>query len=334
VQLIAQRSHKNIFLGIMMANFNTTQFATLIATLIAGITLTACGGSNSTTSNAPVYPAVMPVSIGFDLLANGTNVKCGSTLTGLGSKASASELKDARFYVSNINLIDANDNLVPVTLTANDWQNQQVSLINFNDGSSAACGGAALSTNSNINGTVPGAAYKGISYEIGVPEALNHTDYATAQTPMNVAAMAWSWTSGRKFMKVEVNPQGGVSVVRTNTGTTPPTTTTNKSATWNLHLGSTGCSTNATTGAYICTNSNRMLVRLNNFNYSTQKISLDLNALFAGADLTTDLAGPAGCMSGGSDEECKSIFTNLKIDLASGKTNSAGLQSVFIVRNK
>lgn len=311
------------------------QITLSLSTISATLALAACGGSgNSGTTNATVYPATMQVNINFDLLANGSVAKCGTPISGLGSKGTTADLKDARFYISNVNLIDATGKLVPVTLTANDWQNDQVSLISLIDGTGTACGGTALATNANIVGTVPGAAYTGISYEIGVPETLNHSDYATAAKPMNVAAMAWSWTSGRKFMKVELNPQGGVSVVRTNTSTTPATTTTSTASTWNLHLGSVGCTTNATTGAYSCTNSNRMLVKLANFDYNKQKISLDLNALFSGADLTSDTAGAVGCMSGTTDTECKAIFNAFKIDLSGGLPTTAGVQSVFVARNK
>ncbi len=321
-----------------MKTFQTIQTsrpaALSLLALSALALLSACGGSGGSTTPVVTYPAVMPVSINFELLANGVPVKCGSSITGLGSKASTAELKDARFYISNVKLIDANDKLVPVTLTANDWQNDQVSLISFNDGSTTACGGTALPTNSVISGTVPGAAYKGISYEIGVPETLNHTDYATATKPMNVAAMAWSWTSGRKFMKLELNPVGGVNVTRVNNTTVPPTTTNSVSSTWNLHLGSVGCTTNASNGSYSCTNSNRMVVKLANFDADKQKISLDMNALFTATDLKSDTTGAVGCMSGTTDQECKGIFDSFKIDLSSGNPTTAGVQSVFVARNK
>lgn len=302
----------------------------------ASLLLSACGGGGSSSSSggSTIPPGPKDVSISFDLSANGSTVKCGTALSSLGSKASAAELQDARFYLSNIALIDSAGNAVPVKLATNDWQNDQVALISFNDGSSSACGGKAMAANDKVTGTVPAGNYQGIQYEIGVPESLNHTDYATAAKPMNVAAMAWSWTSGRKYMLVEVNPKGGVTVTRTNTTTTPPTTTTSTSPSWYVHLGSTGCTSNATSGSYACTNSNRMLVKLANFNLDTQKISLDLNALLAGADLSADNGGAPGCMSGSTDPECKAIFNNLKIDLASGNANSAGVQSVFVVKAK
>ncbi len=296
--------------------------------------LSACGGGSGSSANVAPVSTTIPVSINFDLLANGTSARCGTSITGLGTKNTTVDLKDARFYVNNVNLVDANGQNVPVTLTPNDWQSDQVALINLIDGNGAVCGGVPLLTNTVITGTVPSGTYTGIQYEIGVPEALNHSDYATAPKPLGVAGMAWSWTSGRKFLKLEVNPVGGVNVIRTNTATTPATTTTSNGSTWYTHLGATGCSTNATTGAYSCTNSNRMLVKLSAFDASKQKISLDLNAFYAGADLTTDLAGATGCMSGSTDTECAAIFNNMKIDLNSGKTTSNGAQSIFVARAK
>ena len=79
---------------------------------------------------------------------------------------------------------------------------------------------------------------------------------------------------------------------------------------------------------------NRMLVRLNSFNPDTQKITLDLNAMYNNVDLTSDTAGAPGCMSGKTDTECQGVFSNLKIDLNSGAPATAGIQSVFIARAK
>lgn len=299
-----------------------------IAPIFATLALAACGGSSSThTPSGPI-----PVSITFDLIANGSAAKCGTPITGLGTKASSADLRDARFYVSNVNLIDAAGKAVPVTLTPNDWQNDKVSLISLVDGTGVVCGGLPMLTNTAIVGTVPSGNYKGIQYEIGVPEALNHSDYATAAKPLGVAAMAWSWTSGRKFLKVELNTVGGVNVIRTNASTNVTTTTV--ASTWNLHLGSGGCTTNATTGAYSCTNPNRMPVKLAAFDASTQKISLDLTALFSGTDLSTDNAGATGCMSGTTDTECPVVFGAMKIDLATGAPSTGSTQSVFIARSK
>ena len=68
-----------------------------------------------------------------------------------------------------------------------------------------------------------------------LPFALNHSDYATATKPLDVAAMAWSWQSGRKFAKIEVTDPAGA------TGTWT-------AKTFNVHLGSTGCTGNPANG--------------------------------------------------------------------------------------
>lgn len=315
---------------------NTYQHIASLSSIAAAsiLLLSACGGGSGSAGGTAPASGPMPVSISFDLLTNGGVAKCGTTISGLGTKNTPADLKDARFYVSNVSLIDANGKNVPLTLTPNDWQSDQVALVSLIDGTGAVCGGVPMLTNSVVTGTVPAGTYRGIQYEIGVPEALNHSDYATAAKPLGVAAMAWSWTSGRKFLKLELNPAGGVNVVRTNTTTTPATTTTSNTSTWNLHLGATGCTTNATTGAYSCTNANRMLVKLAAFDATSQKISLDLNALFSGVDLTTDVAGATGCMSGTTDAECQPVFSNMKIDLTSGNPATGGVQSVFIARTK
>jgi hypothetical protein len=55
------------------------------------------------------------------------------SLTGLGTKATAGQVKDLRFYVTNVLLIDAQGNTVPVTLDANANQARDVALIDFED---------------------------------------------------------------------------------------------------------------------------------------------------------------------------------------------------------
>ena len=123
-----------------------------------------------------------------------------------------------------------------------------------------------------------------------------------------------------------------MNVVRTNTTTN--VTTTNTASTWNLHLASGGCTLNATTGSYSCTNSNRIAVKLANFNASNQKIALDLNALLKGTDLTTDTSGATGCMSSSTDTDCLPIFNALNINLASGSALIGSAQTAFIAQNK
>ena len=73
-----------------------------------------------------------------------------------------------------------------------------------------------------------------------------------AAAPLNNTAMAWSWTAGRKFVKIEVDPTRKVTKADATTANT-----------WFFHLGSTGCTVpaGATPDKATCTNSNRFPVR-------------------------------------------------------------------------
>jgi uncharacterized repeat protein (TIGR04052 family) len=221
---------------------------------------------------------------------------------------------------------------VPLVLGANDdWNatvgSHTVSLIDLEDKTGNCAGTSA--TNAVIKGTVPGGSYAGIKLTLGVPFALNHSNQDGVNTPAVISnavhpGMAWSWAGGRKFAQIEVaSPTWAVP-------------------TFNVHLGSTGCtgSSPATGQIDSCAKPNRLDFGFAAFNPATQKIALDLRALLAGNDVTANAGGPAGCMSGPTDPECAGVFNALAIDwkpdgTGSGLTlgNGSG-QTVFKVVNK
>lgn len=279
--------------------------------------------------------ATQAISIDFDVTAGGQAVSCGATLTGLGTKGTSGQLRDLRFYIANVMLIDAQGNAVPLKLDDNTNQSRGVALVDFEDatGKCPTSTGTAA-TYKTITGKVAPGNYVGVAMTLGVPVrsadtdrvALNHSDTTAATTPalLGNSAMAWSWQSGRKFSKIEFVPDA--PIVR-------PTGTTTA---WNVHLGSTGCKGDPTKGVVTaCTNPNRMDFSFAAFNAGTQKIVLDLAELFKYSDLSYDGGGAAGCMSGTTDPECAGIFQALQIDLASGlPINGGTAQTVFAVKSK
>ena len=79
-----------------------TSFYTLAATsLIATAVLTACGGGGD---DGPLPDKA--VSISFAALNGSTPVKCGSQLIGMGTTALAADVKDLRFYLTNVSLVN------------------------------------------------------------------------------------------------------------------------------------------------------------------------------------------------------------------------------------
>jgi len=309
-----------------MNTFSFSSVATPLAwscLLSAGL-LSACGGG----SDAPASPstatttaaATQDVQIAFVATVGSTPVGCASTLSGLGSQASSAQLRDVRFYLSNVRLVSSSGTEVPVTLTTNDWQHGSGAdgavLIDLTDTSTGACaqatdGSAAL--NATIVGKVPPGTYTGLRATVGLSDANNHSDVMTAAAPLDNMAMGWSWQNGRKFIKLELDPAGGVA-----DGSATATT-------YAVHIASTDCS-GGNVATATCSHANMPQIDIA-FNPASQRVALDLNELFRGVDVATNATGAVGCMSASTDTDCTTLFTNLGLRLSDGA--SVGAQQVF-----
>lgn len=284
---------------------NPGKFLLSACGLATAALLSACGGGDG----------LRTVNIEFAAVAGATPVVCGTTVAGLGTGNVNARVKDLRFYISGVHLITDKDDEVPVTLTANEWQltsgSDTVTLIDLENGT-GDCSGGTAATNIKITGTVPAGTYTGIGMTLGVPDAINHSDFATAAKPLDIAAMAWSWQAGRKFAKIELSPETtlGSGVFTDGIDVYVGEGVDHTASTFNVHLGSTGCTpSDAAPGGYTCTAPNQQDFHLHAFNPDTQKITVDLVQLLAGSNLKQDHGGPAGCMSGATDPECAPIFT-------------------------
>jgi hypothetical protein len=116
-------------------------------------------------------------------------------------------------------LIDKSGKQVPITLDHNDWQYANVTLLDF-ENKTGNCKGTP-EMNDVITGSVPPGRYKGLVFTVGVPNVakdeegkdifLNHSNVATASPPLDLQAISWSWQAGRRFMRFEIEPEGGVT---------------------------------------------------------------------------------------------------------------------------
>lgn len=285
---------------------------TTAAGLAAAIGLAAC-------ATAVPEPAPRTVNVTFTLTADGQPARCGAPLGRLGAGGTPAVLHDARFYVQDVALIDRTGKAVPLALTDGPWQTAGVGLLDFEDGTGACAKGTA-GVNAVVTGRVPAGDYAGLAFTVGVPPTLNHTSTEKAPAPLDSAAMGWSWQAGRKFMKVEVDPAGGVARPDGSNATT-----------WYVHLGSTDCAGNPANGESVsCGHSNRIPVTFAAFDPVTQAVALDLSSLFEGSVLTRDKGGPVGRMSGPTDPECGLVFGRLGLS-KEGTPLVAGVSPVFSV---
>lgn len=287
---------------------------------------------NSSVAKGTVTAAVMQdVAIEFTALAGDLPIKCGEKITNIGTTSATVELKDLRFYVSNLHLMNAADEEIPVTLDSNEWQAEGVALVDLEDGAGACAGNTLNDANGNplpntihavITGKAPVDNYTGVGYTVGVPTAINHSDYNRA--PFDIQSMGWGWQAGRRFLKLEINPDSKV-----NKGGTLRDS-------FMIHLGSGDCKGDPIKGEIVtCGASNRMAYHSHNFDLKTQKIAVDVRNFFAASDVTVDNGGALGCMSGKTDPECPAIFDKLKIDLTTGESIDGGHgQGLFKVVSK
>src|SRR5690606_38340971 len=158
--------------------------------------------------------------------------------------------------------------------------------------------------------------YSAVRFRVGVPYELNHLNGALSAPPLNVPGMFWTWQGGYRFVRTDWLVEGG-EVTR-----------------WHLHLGSTGCVSEAATKppGQPCSQPNLAHVGLEDFNPEQDIIRVDLSALIAGADLLSNVAGTSpGCMSGVEEAaDCEPVRQALGLDQGACVAGCAG-QSVFSV---
>jgi len=214
------------------------------------------GGSGGAGSQA--------VTIQFAAKVGADDFVCGDTYDNLGTNDSSLKLTDFRFYVQDVAVQNTNAEWVPVVLTQNQFQVDDVALLDFEDG----CGGFGNpDLNSEVVGTVPEGEYAGVRFTMGVPVDLNHADASTAPGPLGLTSMFWSWRGGYKFLRID---SGNIK---------------DDSTLWRMHLGSTGCGmTNdpTTPPEQPCTNENRVKAEFNAFD--TENDTVDLGLPFGGSE--------------------------------------------------
>lgn len=307
--------------------------STAVLSVVTLAFLSACGGGGSSTQvtdPGPAQPALRSVTIQFAGVAGATPVSCTQPIAALGSGALQSELKDFRFYVSEVSLKHADGRFVPLDMSIDEWQHESaVALIDLEDGTGSCAGRGSEGMNASIRGSVPEGEYVGVRMTVGVPSLVNHSDTAASTAPLDSQAMTWSWQAGRRFIKIEIAPVGGV-VRPANPDTTPPTPETT-SPILNVHVGSTGCVGNPANGEIVdCSAPNRLELEFDQFDVDTQQVLVDLQSLFLSSNTGVDLGGAFGCMSGKTDPECSVLLGALGLDLESGLTVNGGHhQSVF-----
>jgi len=275
---------------------------------LSSLSLLALAGCGDDETDPNPTPAGAEVAVAFTAQVGAEAFACGSEYMGIGATSSPLTVKDMRFYVHDVRLVDDEGNEVPVTLEQDGkWQQGTVALLDFEDGTNG-CDAGNPDTNVSIRGTVPEAStFTGIRFTMGVPFDVNHADAATAPAPLNLTSLWWNWNGGYKFIRID--------------GSTPGLDA------WRFHLGSTACDGDMSGNVTTCGNPNRVEVAIDGFDPTASSVVFDLAAMLEGVDLETNsMDTPPGCMAAPVDPDCELYFQNLGLPWDGA---SAGAQLVF-----
>ena len=110
-------------------------------------------------------------------------------------------MRDLRFYVHDVELMNSAGDSVPFQLEADNlWQSDRVALLDYTGTSSDLCADRGTEGKRNyIVGTVPADTYTKIKFKLGVPKDLNHLNGPNQVPPLNESGMWWSWAGGYRF---------------------------------------------------------------------------------------------------------------------------------------
>ena len=296
-----------------------------LAGLAAASLLAAC---STATPPAASSAGTQPVTLRFAAQVNGQPFACGQSYGGVGTTRSTITPSDYRFYVSEVQLIDATGRAVPVTLTQDGtWQRDGLALLDFENGS-GPCRNGTAAMNGSVRGTVPAGRYTGLRFTVGVPFAANHGDPTTAPSPLNLTAMFWTWQAGYKFIKFDTATTGQPS-----TAAAPHSQGGGDASGFSVHLGSTLCASPSRTQApqAECGSPNRITVQFDNFDAATQTVVADIGRVLAGANVDVNAPGSSpGCMSFPKDADCPPVMGAL--GLAYDGVPAPGPQRLFTAR--
>lgn len=282
-----------------------------ILSILAFISLNACGDEHDHNNEH----SGDQVKLEFSALIDGQKADCNTEYT-LGINDAKAKLADARIFISAVEYRNMAGDWVAMKLMANDWQHENVALLDFEDGTGSCKDSGTAEMHNTIDGMLMPGTYDKVRFSLGLPFELNHIDNATAPSPMNAPGMFWVWLGGYKFMRVDWIVTGA-DLPRFNT-----------------HLGSTHCMSDSPTTPpeERCGNHNMAKLEFNITSQLHNQVSLDLNKLVGQSDLQKNkMESPPGCMSSPMEpEDCGGIFTALGMTFADGKCeNDCSDQTVF-----
>jgi len=285
----------------------------------------------STMAQARTAQQEETITIRFAGMVGDEPFACGRTYAGIGRSASTVRPSDFRFYVSDVHLLTAAGQAVPLQLEQDGrWQYESVALLDFED-RTGPCLTGTPDTRFVVVGRVPKGEYQGLRFTLGVPFALNHADATIAPSPLNLTSLFWNWQAGYKFVRIDLASTGRPQTIAPGAVPRFGDLEGSQALGFAIHLGSTMCTSDGPSRSpSACRNPNRPTITFPTFDFQRDVIVADLKTLLEGVDVDVNQSGtPAGCMSTPSDGDCNPLMRNFGLPFAGEPGNP---QRFFRVR--
>jgi uncharacterized repeat protein (TIGR04052 family) len=284
--------------------------------------------------NPPPQPSGFALQ--FVATDDGREVGCDDTIEGLGpDEQHQVALADLRFYVSNLQLWDADDNEVALELDEGDFTYASdagtVSLVDLTGTDSGSCAGNAIAfaegtarTSSTIAGTTLVEKVRAVSFDVGVPQAVMKeviADHSAEGAPSPLNEMQWTWATGYRHFVLNFSVEDGQG----------------EAGEGYVHIGSRDCGPAdglALEDRDECDFVNTPQVVLEDFDLGTGKVGVDLRGLLSGIDFVSPIydletfevigEGPGvECHSSPMQPDCATLFETFGLDAENGAADAA-----------
>ena len=209
-------------------------------------------------------------------------------------------LETLGLFMSSLEVYEPLDNVTLIDLVESNWQTKTTVLL-WSTPCSPNIETSSNSQNQHIVMQIAPETFTQatqLAFTLSVPFAENHANPLTQDAPINNPNMFWSWRTGHKFMRMDLQRIDG-------------------NANWAFHLGSVGCASKSSLRApeNECTKPNRIkfsvdIPRLNrgDAKNNTLVIKLNIEALLDNIKLTKDQA----CMfTLNQQQNCEQLLQNL-----------------------
>lgn len=237
-------------------------------------------------------------NITLEIWHNGSPLDCNA----FESHQQVWSIQQLAFFMSNVTLSGESPAYQP-QLSSTPWQTENVVLIqpyladcdtpSEDEGETThnnQASSESLKTNNYLQFATPVDldSAEQLSFSLAVPFALNHQNPLLQPSPLNLPSMFWSWRSGHKFFRLDM--QGP-----------------NKN--WVFHLGSVGCSAVSTMRSpqEECVQPNRVSFQLDK-KHNGSKLVMHLDRLMA----NTSMQNSGSCLFHSDQQSCTILMSNLK----------------------